>query len=415
MIPFGFRFFEHMSFQREENRSIRVRHKGRAKAKELVKSVLPERNAPHLAGGISIFIESVIALQILLLLLHFMIFRTLVVAFGVPGLPLAIVLGLLSITFISASILATKFKDTFVRGYYKLAGIWFAFIAPLCGACFLFALTEDIALVTRNFIEPSFLGSICFGVAITITLYGMWNSTRAQITRICVKLPDLPEFWKGKKAVFVSDLQLGDIWGRGFSEKIVKKINEIQPLAIFVGGDLYDGVQCDADRLIAPFKDIQAPLGAYFISGNHEYIRDSELFFEAIRNVGMRILKNEKIDLRGIQLVGVDFNDADKKEPFDAILGRMNIDLKRPSILLKHVPEHLDISEKHGVSFQLSGHTHRGQFFPLGFVTRRIYGGYDYGLKRRGSMWVYTSSGVGTWMSPFRLGTKSEIVEITFE
>jgi predicted MPP superfamily phosphohydrolase len=201
----------------------------------------------------------------------------------------------------------------------------------------------------------------------------------------------------------------------GLSAKIVKKINQVKPAALFVGGDLYDGVRCDADKLIAPFKDVHAPLGTYFISGNHEYIRDTEVFFNAIRNAGMRILKNEKIDLRGIQLVGVDFNDVDKKEHFDEILDGARIDPKSPSILLKHVPEYLDVSEKHGVSFQMSGHTHRGQFFPLSLITRKIYGGYDYGLKKRGDMWVYTSSGVGTWMSPFRLGTKSEMVVVTFE
>ena len=343
-----------------------------------------------------------------------MIFRTLVVAFGVPEVPLAIVLGLLAFTFISASILAARLKNVFVRGYYKLAGIWFAFIAPLCGACFAFAFTEDITIAMKHFIYAPLLAGIYFGLAIAVTLYGMWSSTRIQITRVKVKLPNLPGFWKGTSAVYVSDLQLGDIWGAGFSAKIVRKVNMLKPEVLFVGGDLYDGVCCDADGLIAPFKDVRAPLGTYFVSGNHEYIRDSDLFFAAIRNAGMRILNDEKVDLHGIQLVGVDFNDADKKEGFDSALGRIGIDADKPSILLKHVPEYLDISEKHGISFQLSGHTHRGQFFPIGFVTRHIYRGFDYGLKRRGDMWIYTSSGVGTWMSPFRLGTKSEIVEITF-
>jgi hypothetical protein len=405
-----------MSFHIRSDKPARVRRKGqaRARAKELVKSVLPERNAPHLKGGVSVFVESVIVLQIILLLLHYVIYRTLTVAFGVPEVPLAIVLGLLSLTFISASILATRFKGLFMRGYYKLAGIWFAFIAPLCGACFLFALTEDIALAEGHFIDPPLLAGAYFALAIAITLYGMWNSTRAQVTKVSVKLPNLSEFWKGKTAVFVSDLQLGDIWGEGLSAKIVKKINDIKPLAVFIGGDLYDGVRCDANALIAPFKDLHPPLGTYFVSGNHEYIRDSEMLFQAIRDAGMRILKNEKVDLCGIQLIGVDFNDADKKERFDEMLSRIGIDPKTPSILLKHVPEHLDISEKHGISLQISGHTHRGQFFPLDLVTRKVYGGYDYGLKKRGDLWVCTSSGAGTWMSPFRLGTKSEMVEVTF-
>ena len=67
-----------------------------------------------------------------------------------------------------------------------------------------------------------------------------------------------------------------------------------------------------------------------------------------------------------------------------------------------------------GIPLTLSGHTHHGQIFPLMFFTWQIYKGFDYGLKRRGGMQVFTSSGAGTWGPPLRLGTKSEIVEINF-
>ena len=93
---------------------------------------------------------------------------------------------------------------------------------------------------------------------------------------------------------------------------------------------------------------------------------------------------------------------------------RIGVDRARPSILLKHEPSDLDVAEAAGVSLDLSGHTHHGQIFPLMFFTWQIYKGFDYGLKRIGAMQVFTSSGVGTWGPPLRLGTKSEIVEIEF-
>jgi predicted MPP superfamily phosphohydrolase len=406
-----------MSFQTVTNKPPRIRQRSRtrAKAQALVKSVLPERTAPHLKGGISIFIESVIVLQVILLFLHFMLYETLGAAFGFAGWPIAVLLGLLSLTFISASILATKFKGAFVRNYYKLAGVWFAFVAPLFGACVGFSLTEEISLAMGHFVAPVVAGTIFFGASFILTLYGIWNSGRVEVTNVKVKLPGLPEAWKGRKVVFVSDLQLGDIWGEGLSSKIVRKIMAIQPEAVFIGGDLYDGVRCDADGLIAPLKELHSPLGTYFISGNHEYNRDSSVFFEAIRNAGIRILDNESVDLRGIQLIGVDFSAVDDEKDFEAVLQGIPIDSTRPSILLKHVPEYLDVAARHGVSFQISGHTHRGQFFPLSLVTRHVYDGYDYGLKRFKEMLVYTSSGAGTWMSPFRFGTRSEMVVIAFE
>jgi predicted MPP superfamily phosphohydrolase len=82
--------------------------------------------------------------------------------------------------------------------------------------------------------------------------------------------------------------------------------------------------------------------------------------------------------------------------------------------LARHVPDHLDVAENAGISLQLSGHTHQGQFWPLSWATRYFYKGFDYGFHYFGKMAVYTTSGVGTWMSPFRVGTKAEIVVIEF-
>jgi predicted MPP superfamily phosphohydrolase len=128
----------------------------------------------------------------------------------------------------------------------------------------------------------------------------------------------------------------------------------------------------------------------------------------------MRVLYNEKVDLDGLQIIGVDYRDARRESDFKKILEKMNIDRTKPSILLKHVPTHLHVSKEQGISLQLSGHTHRGQVFLFRFITSLVYQGYDYGLKRFGGLQVYTSSGAGTWGPPMRLDTKPEIVVIEF-
>lgn len=98
-----------------------------------------------------------------------------------------------------------------------------------------------------------------------------------------------------------------------------------------------------------------------------------------------------------------------------------------PIILLKHVPLLLDSALEHGVYLQVSGHTHRGQIWPFSIITNRMYKGFDYGLKTykstnlhsdlitTSSMQVLTTSGAGSWGPPQRIGTFSEIVEITFK
>jgi predicted MPP superfamily phosphohydrolase len=379
------------------------------------RKILPQKTAPHLPSGqISVFIAVISVLQLIFFLLHFMIYETLIAAFGVGigGWWLGVLFFVLSISLVTTSILAAISKHPLVQAYYKITGVWFSFVAPLCGACFGFVIIECILPFAGIVVAPIVAGFICFGAAAAVTLYGIWNSTRAQITRVSVSLKNLPEFWHGKKIVFFSDLHLGALWGVGFAKKVVWKISALKPEVVFMGGDLFDGVKCDTDALLAPFKELRPPLGIFYVTGNHEYIRESDVFLDAIRRSNFKMLVNEKIDLRGIQLLGVDYKDTEHEEEFASALGKLEIKKDAPSILLKHVPNHLEVAERAGVSLNLSGHTHRGQFWPLSLITSRIFKGFDYGLKKWDEMAVYTSSGVGTWMSPFRFGTKSEIVEI---
>jgi uncharacterized protein len=82
---------------------------------------------------------------------------------------------------------------------------------------------------------------------------------------------------------------------------------------------------------------------------------------------------------------------------------------------LTHAPDHPEVAEAAGISLQLSGHTHLGQFIPWSWMVRRIYGQFVYGLSRIGSMQAFTSSGAGTWGPPLRLGSNPEIVMLQFQ
>lgn len=43
-------------------------------------------------------------------------------------------------------------------------------------------------------------------------------------------------------------------------------------------------------------------------------------------------------------------------------------------------------AEERGVDLQLSGHTHGGQMFPFGLLTRALWNGFDRGLHRIGGL-----------------------------
>jgi hypothetical protein len=167
--------------------------------------------------------------------------------------------------------------------------------------------------------------------------------------------------------------------------------------------------------LAAPLAKLVVPWGAYFVAGNHEEFSDSNKYFDAVKQSGVRVLNNEKITVDGLQIVGVHYRDSTNDDRFRAALRSAAVDRNRASILLTHAPDRVSITEQEGISLQLSGHTHGGQFFPFTWITSRLYGKFVYGLQRLGNLMVYTSYGAGTWGPPLRVGTKPEIVLLQFE
>jgi len=87
------------------------------------------------------------------------------------------------------------------------------------------------------------------------------------------------------------------------------------------------------------------------------------------------------------------------------------LELELPVILLSHQPVNLEEAKNAGVDLQLSGHTHKGQFFPFNFITRNIFE-VDYGYLRTGNLQVIVSTGAATWGPPIRIGSSSEVVDI---
>jgi predicted MPP superfamily phosphohydrolase len=263
-------------------------------------------------------------------------------------------------------------------------------------------------------LDRKILIEILMGIALLGSLYGFINAGVTRITRINVELPLLPGQWKGKTAVWVSDTHLGQVRNYGFARQITTEIKNLHPDIVFIGGDLFDGVAVDLDKAIEPFSKISAPYGTYFITGNHEEFSDNTPYLQAVRRAGIHVLHNEKVDLDGLQIIGVGYRSSRREEDFRTILQKIGIDPRRPSILLKHAPFNLQVAGEQRISLQLSGHTHQGQVFLFRWITSKVYQGYDYGLKRFGDLLIYTSSGAGSWGPPMRIDTIPEIVVIQF-
>jgi len=364
-------------------------------------------------------ISFVVVLQSLLFLAHFLLYKTWTFSPSNGGrlepVWLKFVVALLSLAFVPASLLAFRYTNGLVRAFYRMAAVWVGLASFLFLAMTASWLVFGVARLAG--FNPEFHGivEVLFTLAVAAGLYGVFNATWTRITRITVQLADLPDVWRGRKAALISDLHLGPVRNGSFMRRMVRKILEEEPDAVFIAGDLYDGTAIDAAQAAEPLRKLAAPHGVYFVAGNHEQFRDDTKYLEAVAAAGVRVLDNEKIEVEGLQIAGVPYHNATHPRRFASVLDGLGLDRGRPSILLTHAPDHPQVAEAAGISLQLSGHTHLGQFIPWSWVARRAYRQFVYGLSRIGKMQVFTSSGAGTWGPPLRLGSNPEIVVLQFE
>lgn len=326
-----------------------------------------------------------------------------------------VLLGFLAVSFVMASLLSFRYDNLLARLFYNFSAGWLGFLYFLLIAS---AFTWILVRAGNYWdIRPDekLLFSLLGTLAIITGIYGLIKANDVQTTQINIKLNNLPDAWKDKTAVWVSDIHLGQIRDEKFSQQVADKVSSLNPDIVFVGGDLFDGVAADLDKLAKPFSELKTPLGVYYITGNHEEFDGNQPYLAAAENAGMQILNNESKDIEGVTLAGVDYRDTSSREDYRKVLNELNLPIDKPSILLKHSPYYVEESATAGVDLQLSGHTHDGQIIPFNHLHRLIFYGYEFGLKKLNNLLIYTSSGTGTWGPPFRLGTKAEIVQITFE
>jgi uncharacterized protein len=367
-------------------------------------------------GRLAVFI---LVIQAVLFLAHWFLYGTWAFSPGqghVPGaLGLRLGLGFLSVTFISASLLAFNYTNAAVRLYYRIAAVWAGLLSFLFIAAVLSWVVFAVASAAGAHVNFHRLVEFLFGIALFAGFSGVINASLTRITRATVRLANLPAAWRGRKAALISDLHLGHVRNGNFLRRMIAKILREEPHAIFIAGDLYDGTAIDAARAAAPLSELTAPHGVYFVAGNHEQFRDESKYLNAVAAAGVRVLHNEKVEIDGLQIAGVPYHLAWQPNIFASVLRALHLDPDRASILLTHAPDHPEVAEAAGVGLQLSGHTHLGQFIPWSWIAKRIYRQFVYGLSRIGKMQVFTSSGAGTWGPPLRLGSNPEIVLLQFE
>ncbi|GAB2689279.1 metallophosphoesterase [Nocardia thraciensis] len=255
-----------------------------------------------------------------------------------------------------------------------------------------------------------------FAVWAGLVGWGMFEARRApRVRTVEVTIPGLGRGLDGLRMVVVTDTHFAALNRLRWSERVVEIVNEQRADIACHAGDLADGPVVRRRPQVEPLGKVEAELGRYYITGNHEYFGDAPGWIEVMTDLGWQPLHNqhEIIERGGDRLVIAGIDDPtgialDGHGP-DLPAALSGGDPALPVILLAHQPKQIRDAVKAGVALQISGHTHGGQIWPFHYLVR-LDQPVVAGLSRHGEhTQLYTSRGTGFWGPPLRVFAPSEI------
>ena len=92
-----------------------------------------------------------------------------------------------------------------------------------------------------------------------------------------------------------------------------------EPDLIAIAGDLAEGSVAHFRKDVGPLAGLSDPQGVFFVTGNHEYFHDLEGWLTLLPELGIRVLRNERVSLEVngeiLDLAGVDDHDGGRIAP----------------------------------------------------------------------------------------------------
>lgn len=278
------------------------------------------------------------------------------------------------------------------------------------------ALTDLFNLIFK--FSPQIRGIFSTGLAVLFMVYGVWNAHTIKVREVTIPMKGLTH---EIHAVHITDVHLGNLWGKRRVDKIVGKIKDLNPEVIFNTGDMFDSkVHFGEDKdVLAAFRTLNVP--HYFVYGNHDEMVGVQKVIEQLKSAHATVLLNEIAYFGELQIIGLENKPVDENtfdphgkpgaESIKSITTKLPIDENRPTIVLHHRPDGVKFMVTKKVDLFLAGHTHAGQLFPFSLITKLMFR-YNRGLYHYDTINIYVSEGTGTIFLPVRFGTSSEIAAI---
>lgn len=339
------------------------------------------------------------------------------------GLVFLIIFIILAATFVAGKILEAKHSSIISDILNIIGGFWLAFL--FYG--FLFLFLSDLISVILRIVGIIDKGNIlvfrkwAFLLTVTISFLmiagGFVNALIPHIRRYDLEIGKPAEGINELRIAAVSDIHLGSIIRKRSMRKLSGILDSLKPNLVLLLGDILDGEVGPVMRgdLLKYFDCPKCTHGLYAITGNHEYIGGAQRTIPYIESKGIRLLKDEVVEIAGgIQVIGRLDRDSErftgkKRLALNDLVRKT--DNSKPVILLDHQPFGYNESKKYGIDLELSGHTHNGQIWPLNIVSKWIYD-LSYGYLKSGNTHFIVSSGFGLWGPRVRTCSKSEILFI---
>ena len=313
----------------------------------------------------------------------------------------------------SKGLLPLNVYNIFAKTGYFLFG--FAFILVML------ILLRDIVwgavyyLSGKQIISPTDSGAlkivnlITLFIALLFSIYSVYSAEKLPKV-LNYKYSD-SRIQKDMKILMISDTHINKMYSMEKLKKFVKYVNSLKPDVLLMVGDITDDKLSDIKNKVKELGKLEAPLGIYYVLGNHETYFDAFTWEAEFASLGWQVLHNSGVSIKdtGLYIAGLPDN---RRFPINIkqALSRANDEEFR--IILSHIPDIAHKIAENKVDLQVSGHTHGGQIFPFNFISKSANKGFLAGEYTLGNTKVLVSRGAGYWGPPMRLFAPNDIIMI---
>jgi predicted MPP superfamily phosphohydrolase len=304
-------------------------------------------------------------------------------------------------------------------GYIWMAAILIFFVTGILTDIFRLIIYGLGSLLSKDF---SFITSahpiyffMCLFAALFVVVYGFSEARKIRIEYIFIPTNKISSDVCRVRIAQISDVHLGLIVGEERLRTIIQAVQQAKPDILVSTGDLVDAQLNNIDKLADLLKTVDTKYGKFAVTGNHEFYAGLEQSLKITEMAGFAVLRGRSVVIPGlITIAGVDdeavrgWLKGDNTEENKLC---SEIDNSQFTVLLKHRPV-VYKGSLCSYDLQLSGHTHKGQIFPFGLITRLFFEKYYGFFNFKNGTYMYVSRGSGTWGPPIRFLAPPEVTII---